>query len=137
MEANEQNFYKRMNEIGEYKYKNRMDTVFVFQLVFIFLLIIIGIMYLRTINVITPFFTYPMIIFLVVISTFILINRIVLSTNVRDKNDYSELNSGKVRPSDYVDAGTNDGVRGLVNLPIPPSICPEGQQVGPTVCVPK
>ena len=136
MNSDEQNFYRRMNQIGEYKYQSRMDTIFVFQLIFIFLLVIIGIMYLRSINVITPFFTYPMIVFLVVIASLILINRIVL-TNLRNGNAWYELDFGTNRPSDYVDAGTENGVRGLVNLPAPQPVCPEGQQMSTPQCVPK
>lgn len=136
MDSNEQNFYRRMNQIGEYKYQSQMDTIFVFQLIFIFLLVIIGIMYLRSINVITPFFTYPMIGFLGVVAVLIIINRIVL-TNVRSGRAWHELDFGSNPPSDYVKAGTKNGVKGLVNLPVPPSICPEGQELAPSVCVPK
>ena len=33
-DINEYNFYKRMNEIGEYRYRNSSDNIFVFQLIF-------------------------------------------------------------------------------------------------------
>jgi uncharacterized membrane protein len=137
MDANEQNFYKRMNEIGEYTYNNRKDTVFVFQLIFIYLLIVIGLMYLKSINIITSFFTFPIIILLTVIIIFILINRIVFTNNIRDKKNWNELNFGTVLPSNYVTAGTEKGVRGLVGIEEPEPPCPSGQELRPPQCVPE
>jgi hypothetical protein len=31
----EHNFYNRMNEIGEYNYNKRLDTIFIFQITFL------------------------------------------------------------------------------------------------------
>ena len=47
-DINQHNFYARMNEIGEYTYKNRSDTIFVFQLMFIAILIVIVLLYLKS-----------------------------------------------------------------------------------------
>lgn len=124
----EDNFYKRMNQIGDYTYKNRMDTIFVFQLIFISLLIIIGLLYLKSINILTGFFVYPMTVILTIIVIFILVNRIVLTDKIRSKSNWYQLNfgDGTIAPSDYVSAGTTLGTVGLVNIQAPSS-CPAGQ----------
>ena len=116
MVNNEDNFYKRMEEIGEYTFQNRMDTVFVYQLIFISLLIIIGLLYLKSIGVITPFFLYPTIILITIIVIFILINRIVFTDKIRNKNHWYQLNfgDGNIKPSDYVSAGSLNGTKGLM-----------------------
>jgi uncharacterized membrane protein len=136
-DTDKQNFYKRMNEIGEYTYQNRMDTIFVFQLIFISLLIVIGLLYLKSINIVTPFFVYPMIVILTIVVIFILVNRIVLTDKVRSKNNWYQLNfgDGTIAPSDYVTAGTAKGTVGLVNIQAPSNGCPAGQHQAEK-CVP-
>ena len=47
MSLNESTFYSRINDFGEYKYNNRLDTLFVIQLTFIIILIFIGLYYLN------------------------------------------------------------------------------------------
>ena len=137
MDANEQSFYRRMNEIGEYKYNSRMDTIYIFQIIFIFILTIIGLLYLKSINIITPFFTFPIIIFLTVIVIFIFINKLVFTNRIRDGKNWNELRFGKVPPPDYIFRGTKTGSKGLVNVVIPdPSACPTGQQMRPAQCAP-
>lgn len=135
MDVNEQNFYRRMNEIGEYTYNNRKDTVFVFQLIFIFLLVIISLLYLKSINIITSFFTYPIIVFLTIIIIFILINRTVFTNSIRNKKNWNKLDFGTVVPTNYVSAGTKEGVRGLTGIREPDPPCPSGQQLRPQQCV--
>ena len=49
----EYNFYNRMNQVASYTYSNKMDTVFVFQLTFICLLVFIVLYYLAKNNVIS------------------------------------------------------------------------------------
>lgn len=138
MDNNEENFYRRMNQIGDYTYQNRMDTVFVFQLLFIGVAVIIGLFYLKSINIITPFFVYPMTILITIIILFIFINRIVLTNNIRSKTNWFQLNfgDGSISPSDYVSGGTNSGTKGLIHQRLSSDGCPSGQHRAPEQCVP-
>ena len=128
-DKNEHNFYSRMNEIGEYTYKNRYDTIFVFQLMFITILIVIVLLYLKSVGIVTAFFVYPACILLTIIVIFILVNRIVLTNNIRNKREWSKLNfgDGTIPPSGYITAGVEKGEFG-VQAPSPASRCPEGQR---------
>uniref|UniRef100_A0A6C0IH57 Uncharacterized protein n=1 Tax=viral metagenome TaxID=1070528 RepID=A0A6C0IH57_9ZZZZ len=118
-DINEYNFYKRMNEIGEYRYRNSSDTIFVFQLMFIAILIVIVLLYLKSIGIVTAFFVYPVCILLTIIVIFILVNRIVLTNNIRDKRDWSKLNFGDGQriPSGYITAGVEKGEFGIQAAP--------------------
>ena len=118
-DINEYNFYKRMNEIGEYRYRNSSDNIFVFQLIFIAILIVIVLLYLKSIGIVTAFFVYPVCILLTIIVVFILVNRIVLTNNIRDKRDWSKLNfgDGKRIPSGYITAGEDKGEFGIQAAP--------------------
>ena len=100
----EHNFYNRMNEIGEYNYNKRVDTIFIFQLTFINILIVIALFYLKSIGLITSFIVYPISVILTVIILLILINRFVLSNNIRNKRYWHKLNfgDGVIAPPDYV-----------------------------------
>jgi hypothetical protein len=135
----EYNFYNRMNEIGEYTYNNRLDTIFVFQIMFIAILIIVILLYLKSIGIVTSFFVYPMSVLLIIIVIFILINRIVLTNKIRNKRDWSKLNfgDGLIAPPDYVSSGKPEGDFGVQTAP-PPPICPAGQRQSiSTECVPE
>jgi len=118
-DINEYNFYKRMNEIGEYRYRNSSDTIFIFQLMFIAILIVIVLLYLKSIGIVTAFFVYPVCILLTIIVVFILVNRIVLTNNIRDKRDWSKLNFGDGQriPSGYITAGVEKGEFGIQAAP--------------------
>lgn len=118
-DINEYNFYNRMNEIGEYTYKNRSDTIFVFQLMFIAILIVIVLLYLKSIGIVTAFFVYPVCIIITIIVIFILINRIVLTNTIRSKRNWSKLDfgDGKRVPSGYISAGTDKGEFGIQDAP--------------------
>jgi len=126
-DKNEHNFYTRMNEIGEYSYRNRSDTIFVFQLMFIAILIVIVLLYLKSVGIVTSFFVYPVCVLLTIIVIFILVNRIVLTNNIRDKRVWSKLNfgDGTIPPSGYITAGVEKGEFG-VQAPPPPSSCGAG-----------
>ena len=50
---NEFNFYNRMNQVASYTYSNKMDTIFVFQLTFISLLVFIILYFLAKNNIIS------------------------------------------------------------------------------------
>lgn len=138
MDANEQNFYRRMNQIGDYTYQNRMDTVFVFQLLFIGVGVIIALFYLKSIYILTPYFVYPMTILITIILLFILINRIVLTDKIRSKKSWFQLNfgDGSISPSDYISGGTESGTPGLIHQRVSADGCPAGQHKAPEQCVP-
>ena len=111
----EYNFYNRMNEIGEYSYNKRLDTIFIFQLTFIVILIIVILLYLRSIGLISSFIVYPISFILVVIIFFIIVNRFFLSNNIRNKRYWHMLNfgDGLISPPDYVSPGKPEGDFGV------------------------
>jgi uncharacterized membrane protein len=111
----EHNFYNRMNEIGDYSYNKRLDTIFIFQITFITILIIVVLLYLRSIGLITSIIVYPTSVILVVIVLFIIVNRFVLSNKIRNKRHWHKLNfgDGLISPPDYVSGGTPEGEFGV------------------------
>ena len=111
----EHNFYNRMNEIGDYSYNKRLDTIFAFQLTFITILIIVVLLYLRSSGLISSFILFPISGILVVVVLFILINRFVLSNSVRNKRYWNKLNfgDGLIAPPDYKSGGKPGGDFGV------------------------
>jgi len=114
----EHNFYNRMNEIGDYSYNKRLDTIFIFQLTFIVILIIVVLLYLRSIGLISSFIVYPISFILVIIIFFIIINRFVLSNKIRNKRYWNKLNfgDGLIAPPNYVSPGKPEGDFGVQNI---------------------
>lgn len=115
-ESNEEhNFYNRMNEIGEYNYNKRLDIIFIFQLTFITILIVIALFYLKSIGIITSFIVYPISVALTLIVLLIIINRFVLSNSIRNKRYWHMLNfgDGLIAPPDYVSPGKPEGDFGV------------------------
>ena len=111
----EHNFYNRMNEIGEYNYNKRLDVIFIFQLTFITILIIVALFYLKSIGLINSYIAYLISVILTVIVLLILINRFVLSNKIRNKRYWHELNfgDGVVAPPDYISPGKPEGDFGV------------------------
>ena len=111
----EHNFYNRMNEIGEYNYNKRLDVIFIFQLTFITILIIVALSYLGSIGLINSYIVYLIAAILTVIIILILINRFVLSNSVRNKRYWHKLNfgDGLIVPPDYISGGKSEGEFGI------------------------
>jgi len=111
----EHNFYNRMNEIGEYNYNKRLDTIFIFQITFITILIIVALFYLRSIGLISSYIVYPISLIITIIIILILINRFVFSNSVRNKRYWHKLNfgDGLVAPPNYVSPGKPEGDFGV------------------------
>jgi len=114
----EHNFYNRMNEIGDYSYNQRLDTIFIFQLTFIVILIIVVLLYLRSIGLVSSYIIYPICLILVIIVLFIIVNRFVLSNKIRNKRYWNKLNfgDGLVAPPNYVSSGKPEGDFGVQNI---------------------
>lgn len=111
----EHNFYNRMNEIGEYNYNKRLNIIYIFQLTFINILIIVALFYLKSIGIINSFTVYSISAILTVIVLVILINRFVLSNTVRNKRYWHSLNfgDGLIAPPDYTSPGKPEGDFGV------------------------
>uniref|UniRef100_A0A6C0D8V6 Uncharacterized protein n=1 Tax=viral metagenome TaxID=1070528 RepID=A0A6C0D8V6_9ZZZZ len=114
--TDEYNFYQRMNEIGTYTYNNKMDTIFVFQLTFISLLIFIVLYYLYKNNVITFFVLSSVSLLLGLFVVYVYLNRILVYSKIRDQKDWSRINfgDGTIQPKDYNQAGVDGGENGSV-----------------------
>ena len=108
------NFYNKLNQFGEYKYNNRLDTLFIFQLTFILILVFVILSYLSAQNVISPFikwvvtFIFGSFVFLVFLSHAIVLPRL------RDKNNWDRMNfgDGTIAPASYVSGGIAGGRKG-------------------------
>ena len=108
------NFYQRLNQIGEYKYNNRMDTLFMFQLSFIMLLVFIILFYLSSIGVISTIAMWIVLFLFGSIVLLVFLSRTIVLPKLRDKNEWNRMNygDGTIPPSDYVTAGVGGGITG-------------------------
>ena len=114
--VNEYNFYNRMNKVASYTYSNKMDTIFVFQLTFICLLVFIVLYYFAKTNVISFTLVWGVSIVLGLFVVFVFINRLMVYSKIRDHRDWSRINfgDGTVKSSTYVEVGVEGGVDGAV-----------------------
>jgi len=114
--VNEYNFYNRMNKVASYTYSNKMDTIFVFQLTFICLLVFIILYYLAKTNVISFTLVWGVSIVLGLFVVFVFVNRLMVYSKIRDQNNWSRINfgDGTVKSSTYVEVGVEGGVDGAV-----------------------
>lgn len=81
----------RQTEINEWSYNNKMDTLFVFQLLFISIIIISILMmfsYQGTIG--RPFVIYTIIV-LVIINIIVIVNRSMYTNKIRDKKQWGKV----------------------------------------------
>ena len=116
MDKQKNSFYGELNKFGEYKLQNRNDTLFLFQLTFIVVLVFIGLFYLNYINLFSTTSLAIITIILVIFIVLIYINRIVVDPKFRDKNDWNKYNFGDgtlIPPNDYTPpAGVAGGIQG-------------------------
>ena len=91
---NESIFYSRLNDFGEYKYKSRLDTLFVLQLTFIIILIFIGLYYLSIFGLFSKASMYIITILLTVVLALIIINKAIVMPKMKFKFNYDSYNFG-------------------------------------------
>jgi len=115
-DKNEYNFYNRMNEVANYTYSNKMDTIFVFQLTFISLLTFIILYYLTKNNIITYGVLWTVSTLLAIFVIFVYVNRLFVYNKIRDQRNWSRINFGdsSVAPSNYIQKGVDGGENGAV-----------------------
>lgn len=112
----EYNFYQRMNEVASYTYSNKMDTIFVFQLTFISLLVFIILYYLAKNNIISYTILWSVSILLGLFVVFVYVNRLLVYSKIRDNRDWSRINfgDGTIKSANYVENGVEGGENGSV-----------------------
>lgn len=113
---NESVFYSRLNEQGEYKYVNRLDTLFVLQLSFIIILIYIGLYYLNIFGLFSKASMYIVITLLFVVFVLVLLNKAVVMANLRRKTENKfNFGDGKEAPTSvYKNGGVDGGSPGSI-----------------------
>ena len=126
----------RQIEINEWTYNNKMDTVFVFQIIFIALLFVGVIMILNKIGMVGWGFVLYSTIVVGVLVSIIIINRAVYTSSTRDKRHWSKKNfaddntiqsplgKGDSSTQDYIDS-----IRSAYGKPEPTPTC-----ACPTTC---
>ena len=126
LDKNQYNFYNRINQFGEYKYNNRLDTLFIFQLSFILLLVFLILSYLNSVGLMSSFAKWLITIIFGSFVLLIFLSRVYVLPKLRDRNDWNKMNfgNGTLPPVLYNVAGVPGGIVG--NLPN-----------GITQCVPK
>ena len=114
MSGGDFNFYKRLSQIGEYKYNNRLDTLFIFQLTFIFILLFIVLSYLSRSGIISTIGKNLLLFTLGVFVLVIYLNHIVVLPKIRDSNNWNRMNygDGTYKPDNYVVGGVIGGMNG-------------------------
>jgi hypothetical protein len=100
----------RQTEINEWSYNNKMDTLFVFQLLFISMLIICILMMFSYQGAIGRTFVIYTFFVLVIVDIIVIINRAMYTNNIRDKKQWDRITfpgdqnsvSPKGRDPDYI-----------------------------------
>lgn len=80
----------RQIQVNEWAYNNKMDTLFVFQLLFITLMMVIIMMILKAQGFLGESFVWYSIGVLAIINMMIIINRSIYTNNKRDKQSWSK-----------------------------------------------
>jgi hypothetical protein len=131
-EKDDNAFYSRINQFGEYKYNNTLDTLFLLQVTFIVILIFIALYYLNLYGMLSRYALYIITIILTVLLMFIIINKAFVIPRIRSKSVWDQYDFGdrKLSPvPDVASAGASaaDGT--------PPSACtPLVAGVAPPPC---
>jgi hypothetical protein len=81
----------RQTEINEWSYNNKMDMLFVFQILFISLLIICILMMFSYKGVIGRAFVWYVFGILVLIDVLVIINRAMYTNRIRDKKEWNRI----------------------------------------------
>lgn len=81
----------RQTEINEWSYKNKMDTLFVFQLLFLSIIIISILMMFSYQGAVGRAFVLYTFIVLVVVNIIVIINRSMYTNSIRDKKQWGKV----------------------------------------------
>lgn len=95
---------KRQIEINEWTYNNRMETLFVFQILFISLMLVAILMYLKGAGFVGRIFTGYVLLILVAIVILIIINRSMYTNRIRDRHSWNKRrfdDDNKMIPSTF------------------------------------
>ena len=114
----ETNFYSRMDSIGDYSNNNRLDTLFIFQLTFIYILSLITILYLSKVGLLAELNKWIIIICLTLGIIFVYVNRIIIMNKIRDTTTWDRVNfgDGSIVPDNFKKSdGTSGGIAGTAN----------------------
>lgn len=123
MSLNEDVFYSRLNDFGEYKYKNRLDTLFVLQLTFIVILIFIGLYYLSIFGLFSKISMYIVTMLLTAVLTLIIINKAIVMPKLRSKQSYDTYDFGNNTKTPTVPFKADAGVVGGNSGTLPITVC--------------
>ena len=125
------NLYNRLNQFGEYKYNNRLDTLYVFQLTFIYMLLFIVLTYLQSVSVISKFTKWIITLLFGSLVLLVIVGHVLIFPNLRDKSVWYKMNfgNGTFSPSVYNSIGVPGGTRGnapttIAATPMPPPEVP-------------
>ena len=106
----------RQVEVNEWTYNNKMDTLFVFQLVFLIILIVSLLVALKGYGLIGTAFTWYAVVIILGITTILVVNRAYYSQMVRDRRYWNQrrfaedglkespLAKGSTTMQDHIDA---------------------------------
>lgn len=86
----------RYREIKEWYYNNKLDTLFIFQLIFISILFLAVLAYLIKLNIISTAVFGALLGILIVINILVISNRAIYTDKVRDKRYWTKRNFGIV-----------------------------------------
>jgi ABC-type transport system involved in cytochrome bd biosynthesis fused ATPase/permease subunit len=120
----------RQIEISEWTYNNRMETLFVFQILFISLMIVAILMYLKVAGMVGGAFVGYAIGLLLLIVVIIITNRAMYTNKIRDKRvwnkrqfeDDNKLDS-PVKRGDPAYQEYIDSIRARYGTPPPMDVC--------------
>jgi hypothetical protein len=119
----EYNFYNRMNQVASYTHSNKMDTIFVFQLTFICLLVFIVLYYLAKQNIISFTVVWGVSITLGLFVVFVFVNRLLVQSKIRDQRDWSRINFGDGTVKSSESPKESSGIDGGNNGAVPSERC--------------
>lgn len=80
----------RQIEISEWTYNDRMETLFIFQILFISLMIVAILLYLRGAGMLGTAFVGYAIFLIVLVFIIIVVNRAMYTNNIRDKRSWTK-----------------------------------------------
>ncbi len=131
-EAND-SLVQRQIEISEWTYNNKMETLFVFQLLFIALLIVLLVFVLKGAGYIGALFSWYVVLLVAVLMIMILVNRLTFTINKRDsrywnRQRFAEDNKLKspIGPNDESYQEYLAAVKGAAPTE-PGCVCPSGR----------
>jgi len=110
-EKDDNAFYSRVNQFGEYKYNSSLDTIFVLQITFIVILIFIGLYYLNFYGLFSKAALYIVTIILTVLLIIIILNKAIVLPRIRSKAVWDQYNfgNGTLEPTTLHTVGGKDG----------------------------